>query len=86
MGVGGMLISCTLSSWDAEMSSLCCLEGSAKQQRLKLTVDQVLPQMLLAFQDLLRIDKGKLGKKRMENLDGLIMLWLKNEHSLRTKK
>ena len=32
VGVGGMLFSCRLSSWDEEMSSLCCLEEPAKKQ------------------------------------------------------
>lgn len=55
VGVAGMLFGCRLSSWDAETSSLCCLEGPAKQQRHMLTGDQVPPDTLV-FQDLLSQD------------------------------
>lgn len=46
VGVGGMLFSWRLSSWDEEISSLCCLEGPARQQRHIFTADQVLPQAI----------------------------------------
>lgn len=71
MGVVGMLFSCRLSSWDEEMSSLCCLEEPAKQQIHMLTVDQVLPRMFSLFQDLPRIWLEKV--KGMENLYGFIL-------------
>lgn len=75
VGVGGMLFSWRLSSWDEEISSLCRLEGTARKWRHIFTADQVLPQTIFyIFKTCPGFGSGKLRKKGMENLYGLIRL------------
>lgn len=73
VGVGGMLFSCRLSSWEEEMSSLCCLEEPEKSRCPYINCKPGTATNVLTFEDLPRIWLEKV-KKGMENLYGLIML------------
>nr|EAL23845.1 opposite strand transcription unit to STAG3 [Homo sapiens]BAB70916.1 unnamed protein product [Homo sapiens]BAG52355.1 unnamed protein product [Homo sapiens]BAG54069.1 unnamed protein product [Homo sapiens] len=73
VGVGGMLFSCRLSSWDEETSSLLGLAGPAKQMHT-LTTAQGLRQVCSLSKTCPGFSKGKSIRKRMENLYSFILL------------